>query len=74
MARLSLRLADEQDYDILFSSSAVKDSKRIQEFIQKVLMNALKIEDDQYNGQSINELSLGRNRPEHQYQSTNNSE
>ena len=74
MARLSLRLADEQDYHLLFSSSAVKDSKRIQEFIQKVLMNALKIEDDQYNGQSINELSLGRNRPEHQYQSTNNSE
>ncbi len=62
MARLSLRLADEQDYDILFSSSAVQDSKRMQEFIQKVLMNALKVEEDQYNGQSINELSLGRNR------------
>lgn len=63
MARLSLRLADEQDYDILFSSSAVEDSKRMQEFIQKVLMNALKVEDDQYNVQSNYELSVSQARP-----------
>ena len=45
MARLSFRLADEQDYDILLSGGAVKDSESMQLFIQKILMNALKVED-----------------------------
>jgi len=44
MARLSFRLADEQDYDILLESSAVSDSQLMQLFIQKVLMNSLKVE------------------------------
>ena len=44
MARLSFRLADEQDYDILLESGAVSDSNLMQLFIQKVLMNALKVE------------------------------
>jgi len=44
MARLSFRLADEQDYDILLESSAVNDSQLMQLFIQKVLMNSLKVE------------------------------
>ena len=44
MARLSFRLADEQDYDILLESGAVNDSNLMQLFIQKVLMNALKVE------------------------------
>ena len=44
MARLSFRLADEQDYDILLASSAVNDSDLMQLFIQKVLMNSLKVE------------------------------
>ena len=46
MARLSFRLADEQDYDILLSGGAVKDSESMQLFIQKILMNALKVEDN----------------------------
>ena len=44
MARLSFRLADEQDYDILLASSAVHDSNLMQLFIQKILMNSLKVE------------------------------
>ena len=44
MARLSFRLADEQDYDILLASSAVNDSHLMQLFIQKILMNSLKVE------------------------------
>lgn len=44
MARLSFRLADEQDYDILLESGAVNDSQLMQLFIQKVLMNSLKVE------------------------------
>ena len=44
MARLSFRLADEQDYDILLASSAVNDSDLMQLFIQKILMNSLKVE------------------------------
>ena len=44
MARLSFRLADEQDYDILLESGEVNDSNLMQLFIQKVLMNALKVE------------------------------
>lgn len=44
IARLSFRLADEQDYDILLESGAVNDSQLMQLFIQKVLMNSLKVE------------------------------
>ena len=44
MARLSFRLADEQDYDVLLASSAVHDSHLMQLFIQKILMNSLKVE------------------------------
>ena len=44
MARLSFRLADEQDYDVLLASSAVHDSQLMQLFIQKILMNSLKVE------------------------------
>ncbi len=43
-ARLSFRLADEQDYDILLTSNAVQDSNLMQLFIQKILMNSLKVE------------------------------
>ena len=45
IARISFRLADEQDYDILLSSSAVQDSNLMQIFIQKMLMNAMKVEE-----------------------------
>ena len=45
IARISFRLADEQDYDILLSSSAVQDSDMMQMFIQKMLMNAMKVEE-----------------------------
>ena len=45
IARISFRLADEQDYDILLSSSAVQDSDLMQMFIQKMLMNAMKVEE-----------------------------
>tara|TARA_X000000368_G_C22819856_1_gene618524 strand:+ start:97 stop:657 length:561 start_codon:yes stop_codon:yes gene_type:complete len=58
-ARLSFRLADEQDYDILLTSKAIQDSDLMQLFIQKILMNSLNVEgfvtdlfdslDDQYN-------------------------
>jgi hypothetical protein len=46
IARISFRLADEQDYDILLSSSAVQDSNLMQMFIQKMLMNAMKVEEN----------------------------
>ena len=46
IARISFRLADEQDYDILLSSSAVQDSDLMQKFIQKILMNSMNVEDD----------------------------
>lgn len=46
IARISFRLADEQDYDILLSSSAVQDSDLMQMFIQKMLMNAMKVEEN----------------------------
>jgi len=46
IARISFRLADEQDYDILLSSSAVQDSKLMQQFIEKMLMNAMKVEEE----------------------------
>ena len=46
IARISFRLADEQDYDILLSSSAVQDSKLMQLFIEKMLMNAMKVEEE----------------------------
>ena len=45
IARISFRLADEQDYDLLLSSSAVQDSNLMQAFIQKMLMNAMKVEE-----------------------------
>ncbi len=45
IARISFRLADEQDYDILLSSSAVQDSDLMGMFIQKMLMNAMKVEE-----------------------------
>lgn len=58
-ARLSFRLADEQDYDILLTSKAIQDSDLMQLFIQKILMNSLNVEgfvtdlfdslDNQYN-------------------------
>ena len=43
-ARLSFRLADEQDYDILLTSKAIQDSYSMQLFIQKILMNSLSVE------------------------------
>lgn len=46
IARISFRLADEQDYDVLLSSSAVQDSNLMQAFIQKMLMNAMKVEEN----------------------------
>ena len=46
IARISFRLADEQDYDVLLSSSAVQDSNLMQAFIQKLLMNAMKVEEN----------------------------
>ena len=46
IARLSFRLSDDQDYDILLASSAVTDSQGMQVFIEKLLMNALKVEDE----------------------------
>ena len=55
MARLSFRLADEQDYDILLASSAVNDSDLMQLFIQKILMNSLKVED------FVNEIKPNQN-------------
>jgi len=45
-ARISFRLADEQDYDILLSSSAVQDSELMQKFIEKILMNAMNVEEE----------------------------
>ena len=57
-ARLSFRLADEQDYDILLTSNAIQESNLMRLFIQKILMNSLNVEgyvtdmfdslDDQY--------------------------
>jgi len=46
IARISFRLADEQDYDILLSSSAVQDSELMQKFIEKILMNAMNVEEE----------------------------
>jgi len=46
IARISFRLADEQDYDILLASSAVNDSELMQRFIQKMLMNSMNVEEE----------------------------
>ena len=46
IARISFRLADEQDYDVLLASSAVKNSELMQKFIQKMLMNSMNVEEE----------------------------
>lgn len=46
IARISFRLADEQDYDVLLSSSAVKNSELMEKFIQKMLMNSMNVEEE----------------------------
>ena len=46
IARISFKLADEQDYDILLASSAVNDSELMQRFIQKMLMNSMNVEEE----------------------------
>ena len=45
IARISFRLADEQDYDVLLASSAVKNSDLMEKFIQKMLMNSMNVEE-----------------------------
>jgi hypothetical protein len=40
-ARISFRLADEQDYQILFTSSAVQDTDLMSQFIDRILMNSM---------------------------------
>lgn len=46
IARISFRLSDEQDYDILLASSAVKNSELMEKFIQKMLMNSMNVEEE----------------------------
>ena len=46
IARISFRLADEQDYDVLLASSAVKNSELMEKFIQKMLMNSMNVEEE----------------------------
>lgn len=46
IARISFRLADEQDYDVLLGSSAVKNSELMEKFIQKMLMNSMNVEEN----------------------------
>lgn len=40
-ARIIFRLADEQDYQILFTSGAVQNTKLMSQFINRILMNSM---------------------------------